>query len=165
MRVIEGIELVLLGHKNKIKMGYTRHGVRDFIWRYPPYVFYRLWNTIIAVIDEDRAWVALWHGGWMTNLTKSRINAVLWTLNKKYDSPVTFHLFQENYKWWIAARNRLTKEIEEIPFQEGMVISYETGRILPLIAERPEVYFDICPNYQMHIGGMNLIIIEDQVIL
>jgi len=165
MRVIEGIELVLLGRKNKIKMGYTRRGVRDFIWRQPPYVFYRLWNTIIAVINEDRAWVALWHGGWMTNLTKSRINAILWILNRRYESPTAFHLFQENYKWWIAARNRQSGEIEEVPFQEGVIISYKIGKVLPLIAERPEVYFDMCPSYQMRIRGTNPIIVEDQVIL
>ena len=54
-------------------------------------------------------------------------------------------------------------EIEAVPFREGMIISFRPLEILPFVAERPEVYFDMCPSYQMRIRSESPIIIEDLI--
>ena len=54
-----------------------------------------LHKNLIATIDDSS--VEIYDGGWQTNTTKSRLNAIIKTLCNPYSQGV----FQRDYEWFI----------------------------------------------------------------
>ena len=65
----------------------------------------------IAMIDDNS--VEVYDGGWQTNTTKSRLNAIINTL---CDGTMC-GVFQKNYEWFIH------DHIDTIPFEHGYTFS------------------------------------------
>lgn len=59
---------------------------------------YRLWYTDVAKVYWDIAWIVgeFRHGGWRTNTTKSRINAIA------FEILGAFSICQHNHEWYDA---------------------------------------------------------------
>ena len=64
----------------------------------------------IATINDDV--IQLFDGGWQSNTTKSRLNAIC------YEFAYTCGVFQNNWEWFLAGKNGVTH-----PFVSGMVIA------------------------------------------
>ena len=64
-----------------------------------------LHKNLIATIDNNS--VEIYDGGWQTNTTKSRLNAIINTLCDGTRCGV----FQKNYEWFIRDNN-VTREFE-----------------------------------------------------
>ena len=63
----------------------------------------RLHGNKIAVLGDD--FLEIFDGGWQTNTTKSRLNAII----NEFCNGVTDGVFQKNYEWFITDNN-VTKE-------------------------------------------------------
>ena len=59
----------------------------------------RLHGNKIAEIGED--FLRVFDGGWQTNTTKSRLNAII----NRFCNGVTDGVFQKNYEWFIRDNN------------------------------------------------------------
>jgi hypothetical protein len=66
-----------------------------------------LHGNLIARIGET--WIEIFDGGWQTNTTKSRLNAILSTFGMPGEG-----VFQKNYQWFVNYSNGV------IPFFSGM---------------------------------------------
>ncbi len=74
--------------------------------------FVYLHNHLIAVIDDQ---VQIFDGGWQTNTTKSRLNAII----AEFIMPAA-GVFQKNWNWFYK---RSLDFSDIIPFESGMVLS------------------------------------------
>jgi hypothetical protein len=63
------------------------------------------------IAEVGGTWVILWDGGWRTNTTKSRLNAIL------SEHGNGERVFQNNKKWFIRMNDGLN-----VPFVSGMVL-------------------------------------------
>ena len=63
----------------------------------------RLHGNKIAVLGDD--FLEIFDGGWQTNTTKSRLNAII----NRFCNGVTDGVFQKNYEWFVRDNN-VTKE-------------------------------------------------------
>ena len=70
-----------------------------------------LHKNLIATIDKYQ--VEIYDGGWQTNTTKSRLNAIINTLCDGTRCGV----FQKNYEWFITDNN------ETVEFEHGYTFS------------------------------------------
>ena len=59
-------------------------------------------NKIAEVTDHD---MTIFDGGWQTNTTKSRLNALI----NEFCNAVTDGVFQKNYQWFVSD-NKVIKE-------------------------------------------------------
>ena len=69
-----------------------------------------LHRTAIAVYDHNLKAVKLNTGGWHSNTTKSRLNAILQEV--KYGASV----FQKNFNWFLSYNN------QTVDFFDGMIL-------------------------------------------
>ena len=60
-------------------------------------------NKIAEVTDTD---MTIFDGGWQTNTTKSRLNALI----NEFCNAVTDGVFQKNYQWFVSD-NKVIKEL------------------------------------------------------
>lgn len=67
-------------------------------------------NKIAEVGDT---FIRLYDGGWQSNTTKSRLNAILWEHGIGGES-----VFQKSYQWFL--RSKFGTEFTTIPFFSGM---------------------------------------------
>ena len=67
----------------------------------------------IATVSEDS--VQLFDGGWQSNTTKSRLNAIC-----DANAIAGEGVFQKNYTWFVRQYNNLTKSFETVPFYSGL---------------------------------------------
>jgi ribose 5-phosphate isomerase len=63
----------------------------------------RLHGNKIAEVTDDS--MTIFDGGWQTNTTKSRLNALI----NEFCNAVTDGVFQKNYQWFVTDNN-VTKE-------------------------------------------------------
>lgn len=70
-----------------------------------------LHGNLIARIGET--WIELFDGGWQTNTTKGRLNAILQVHGSDGEG-----IFQKNFKWFFRMSDGST-----IPFFDGMRIN------------------------------------------
>lgn len=78
----------------------------------------------IASVGED--YVQLFDGGWQSNTTKSRLNAIC-----SEHAIAGEGVFQKNHTWFVRQYNNLTKSFETVPFYSGLNLG-ETA--LPIAA-------------------------------
>ena len=72
-----------------------------------------LHGNLIAEVDDDS--IKLYDGGYQSNTTKSRLNALLSEFG--YD---TEHVFQRQFEWFISIFDLTEKAMRTIPFSNGM---------------------------------------------
>ena len=65
----------------------------------------RLHGNKIAVIGDD--FLQIFDGGWQTNTTKSRLNALI----DRFCNAVTDGVFQKDYQWYIRD-NKVTRDFD-----------------------------------------------------
>ena len=65
----------------------------------------------IATVSDD-ALTLYSGGGWFTNTTKSRLNALI----NEFSEPISNGIFQKNFNWYVRAFNTLTL------FHEGITL-------------------------------------------
>ncbi|AFK66420.1 hypothetical protein SWPG_00173 [Synechococcus phage S-CBM2] len=71
-----------------------------------------LHGNLIARIGET--WIELFDGGWQTNTTKSRLNAILAEHGCGNEC-----VFQKNFQWFVNINNG-KNEMSTVPFFSGM---------------------------------------------
>lgn len=87
--------------------------------------YYQLWDTKIAQfeVDEDpdstNVKVRVRSGGYKTNTTKSRLNAIGCYLTNN-----TFRVYQENFNWYITLRDSNTGAITRKDFDEVHTVEF-----------------------------------------
>ena len=68
--------------------------------------FVYLYSNLIAMVGET--WLEIFDGGYQSNTTKSRLNAILQTHgNGEY-------VYQKNFNWFVSTTNG------DVPFVDGM---------------------------------------------
>ena len=72
-----------------------------------------LHGNLIAEVDDES--IKLYDGGWQSNTTKSRLNALLSEFGY-----ATERVFQKNYEWFINIFDLSEKTMRVIPFTSGM---------------------------------------------
>ena len=72
----------------------------------------RLHGNKIAVIGDD--FLQIFDGGWQTNTTKSRLNALI----ERFCNAVTDGVFQKDFQWYISDNN-VTRD-----FDNGYIFSW-----------------------------------------
>ena len=72
-----------------------------------------LHGNLIAEVDDNS--IKLYDGGWQSNTTKSRLNALLSEFG--YD---TERVFQKQFEWFISIFDLTEKTMRTIPFTSGM---------------------------------------------
>ena len=72
-----------------------------------------LHGNLIAEVDDNS--IKLYDGGWQSNTTKSRLNALLSEFG--YD---TERVFQKQFEWFISIFDLTEKAMRTIPFTSGM---------------------------------------------
>ena len=83
-------------------------------------------NHIATVTDNDLTLYS--GGGWFTNTTKSRLNALIQEFSFKGSN-----IFQKNFNWYVRAFNTVT------PFHDGIVITSSLRRILKMSCLQNEI--------------------------
>ena len=71
--------------------------------------FVYLYNNLIAMVGDT--WLELFDGGWKTNTTKSRLNAIL----KEHGNSES--VYQKNYEWFVSTKDG------DIPFNNGIKLN------------------------------------------
>ena len=78
-----------------------------------------LHNNLIAEVSND--YVQLFDGGWQSNTTKSRLNAILsefgYTCGTKRE-----YVFQKQFEWFITAWDKVSNSIITQEFESGMIL-------------------------------------------
>ena len=72
-----------------------------------------LHGNLIAEVDDDS--IKLYDGGYQTQTTKSRLNALLSEFGYS-----TEHVFQKQFEWFISIFDLTEKTMRTIPFTNGM---------------------------------------------
>ena len=72
-----------------------------------------LHGNLIAEVNDNS--IKLYDGGWQSNTTKSRLNALLSEFG--YD---TERVFQKQFEWFISIFDLTEKTMRTIPFTSGM---------------------------------------------
>ena len=71
--------------------------------------FVYLYNNLIAMVGDT--WLELFDGGYQSNTTKSRLNAILQThSNGEY-------VYQKNFNWFVSTING------DVPFNDGIKLN------------------------------------------
>jgi hypothetical protein len=71
--------------------------------------FVYLYNNLIAMVGDT--WLELFDGGYQSNTTKSRLNAILQThSNGEY-------VYQKNFNWFVSTING------DVPFNNGIKLN------------------------------------------
>ena len=72
--------------------------------------FVYLYNNLIAMVGDT--WLELFDGGYQSNTTKSRLNAILQThSNGEY-------VYQKNFNWFVSTING------DVPFNDGIKLNW-----------------------------------------
>lgn len=72
----------------------------------------RLHGNLIAKVGED--FIQLFDGGFRSNTTKSRLNAILYVHGCNFDG-----VFQKNFQWFFHDSLRSV----DVPFESGMFVN------------------------------------------
>ena len=80
----------------------------------------RLHGNKIALVGDDS--LTLFDGGWQSNTTKSRLNAILSEFGYTCGTQREY-IFQKNKEWFIKFFNLKTKQIETIPFVNSILLT------------------------------------------
>ena len=75
--------------------------------------FVYLHGNHIATYNYDKKELSLFDGGWQSNTTKSRLNALC------YEFATGFSVFQKNWDWYVSDFQKTV-----IDFTNGMTIDY-----------------------------------------
>lgn len=67
----------------------------------------------IATVSEDS--VQLFDGGWQSNTTKSRLNAIC-----DANAIAGEGVYQKDFNWYVRQYNNRTQSFETVPFYSGM---------------------------------------------
>jgi hypothetical protein len=68
--------------------------------------FVYLYSNLIAMVGDT--WLELFDGGWKTNTTKSRLNAIL----KEHGN--SEYIYQKNFNWFVSTK------YGDVPFNDGI---------------------------------------------
>jgi hypothetical protein len=71
--------------------------------------FVYLYNNLIAMVGDT--WLELFDGGWKTNTTKSRLNAIL----KEHGN--SEYIYQKNFNWFVSTK------YGDVPFNDGIKLN------------------------------------------
>ena len=71
--------------------------------------FVYLYNNLIAMIGDT--WLELFDGGYQSNTTKSRLNAIL----KEHGN--SEYIYQKNFNWFVSTING------DVPFNDGIKLN------------------------------------------
>lgn len=80
----------------------------------------RLHGNKIALVGDDS--LTLFDGGYQSNTTKSRLNAILSEFGYTCGTQREY-IFQKNKEWFIKFFNLKTKQIETIPFVNSILLT------------------------------------------
>lgn len=72
-----------------------------------------LHGNLIAEVDDES--IKLYDGGYQTQTTKSRLNALLSEFGYS-----TEHVFQKQFEWFISIFDLTEKAMRTVPFTNGM---------------------------------------------
>ena len=72
--------------------------------------FVYLYNNLIAMIGDT--WLELFDGGYQSNTTKSRLNAIL----KEHGN--SEYIYQKNFNWFVSTING------DVPFNDGIKLNW-----------------------------------------
>ena len=72
-----------------------------------------LHGNLIAEVDDES--IKLYDGGYQSNTTKSRLNALLSEFGYS-----TEHVFQKQFEWFISMFDLNLKAMRTVPFSNGM---------------------------------------------
>ena len=76
--------------------------------------FIYLHGNHIATYNYDLKELSLYDGGWQSNTTKSRLNALL------FEFATGFSVFQKNWNWFVSDFQSKTVK----PFCDGIIVDY-----------------------------------------
>lgn len=80
----------------------------------------RLHGNKIAEVGDDS--VKLFDGGWQSNTTKSRLNAILSEFGYTCGTQREY-IFQKQFEWFIKFFDSQTKQMQTISFIDGMILA------------------------------------------
>ena len=114
MRKIETQMNKAIRSRKDWKSGNTRVEITyDWVTEKSAAIVY-LHGNKIAVVDEEN--VQIFDGGWQSNTTKSRLNAII----EEFIMPAA-GVFQKNWEWFV----KLSHDFSNIvPFESGMVLNW-----------------------------------------
>ena len=113
MRKIETQMNKAIRSRKDWKSGNTRVEITyDWVTEKSAAIVY-LHGNKIAVVDEEN--VQIFDGGWQSNTTKSRLNAII----EEFIMPAA-GVFQKNWEWFVRLSLDFTNVI---PFESGMVLN------------------------------------------
>ena len=72
--------------------------------------FVYLYNNLIAMIGDT--WLELFDGGYQSNTTKSRLNAIL----KEHGN--SEYIYQKNFNWFVSTK------YGDVPFNDGIKLNW-----------------------------------------
>ena len=110
----------------------------------------RLHGNKIAVLGDD--FLEIFDGGWQTNTTKSRLNAII----NRFCNGVTDGVFQKNYEWFVRDNN-VTKEFTNGYIFAWYIMITSKAQMLRIIKncdgadtltreEKFQVFVNVCDN-------------------
>lgn len=79
----------------------------------------RLHGNKIAEVGDDS--VKLFDGGWQSNTTKSRLNAILSEFGYTCGTQREY-VFQKQFEWFINFFDASSKEMQTVTFSNGMLL-------------------------------------------
>ena len=77
----------------------------------------RLHSNKIAVLGDD--FLQIFDGGWQSNTTKSRLNAII----DRFCNGVTDGVFQKDFSWYIKDNN-VTRD-----FEDGYIFAWQSAQL------------------------------------
>jgi hypothetical protein len=74
----------------------------------------------IAEIGDD--YLTLFDGGWQSNTTKSRLNAILSEFGYTCGTDREY-VFQKQFEWFVNFFDSQTKQMQTVSFSDGMILA------------------------------------------
>ena len=74
----------------------------------------------IAEVGDD--YLTLFDGGWQSNTTKSRLNAILGEFGYTCGTDREY-VFQKQFEWFVNFFDSQTKEMQTVSFSDGMILA------------------------------------------
>ena len=80
----------------------------------------RLHGNKIAEVGDD--YLTLFDGGWQSNTTKSRLNAILGEFGYTCGTDREY-VFQKQFEWFVNFFDSQTKQMQTVSFSDGMILA------------------------------------------
>ena len=74
----------------------------------------------IAEVGDD--YLTLFDGGWQSNTTKSRLNAILSEFGYTCGTDREY-VFQKQFEWFVNFFDSQTKQMQTVSFSDGMILA------------------------------------------